>query len=165
MIQVEVDLIPLFGMMETVQRALADPEPLLRDMLTYYRTVAQPAIFEAHAAGKNGGGEHPSWQPLSPYYLASTKKSRSQHPNDILQLTGAFASDITTGSSETVEAYTAGGGQAQMLFGSSRDYPRYVGAGNGGSRQAMYITPTTANRLEEIARHYVGEAIVRARTR
>jgi hypothetical protein len=152
-------------MMDEVQRALSDPEPLLREMLTYYRTIAQPAIFDAHAANANGGGEHPNWQPLSPYYLASTKKSRSQHPNDILQLTGAFASDITTGSSETVEAYTRGGGQAQMLFGSSRDYPRYVGAGNGGSRQAMYITPSTANRLEEIVQHYISEVIVDARER
>lgn len=149
--------------LQAVGRELADLQPLLESWVKHYRTVAQPEIFAAHAGGKNGGGGHPAWRDLSDTYLASARKRSSPHPSDILQLSGAFASDLTTGSEYTVEAYLIGETEASVRFGSSRIYPRYAGAGEGGSRQAMYITEDTARALDALTNRFISDAIVAQR--
>lgn len=164
MIQIDIDLTPFFGFMDVVERTLGEPEPILMDMLEYYRNEAQPAIFEAHANNKIGGGQHRIWDTLSDSYKYGTLKRFSLHPTDILQLTGEFAKDITTGSAYTIVDIFSTQNLHTLYFGSSRDYPVWAGAGNGGNRQAMYITPETAQRMHDIVQHHISEAIVRART-
>lgn len=144
---------------------LSKLEPLLRDLVRYYRTEVQPAIFEAHAGGKNGGAGHPPWQPLSARYLASELKRTSQHPRDILQLTGAFREDLTTGTIYTREEYRVTKTDAYAEFGSLRVYPRYSGAAQGGPRQAMYLTPEAVQRMDEMVNSWLSKKIVEERKR
>lgn len=140
-------------------------EPLLRDLVRYYRTEVQPAIFAAHAGGKNGGAGHPPWQPLSARYLASELKRNSQHPRDILQLTGAFRDDLTIGTAYTVEEYRASRTDAYAEFGTLRVYPRYAGAAQGGPRQAMYLTPEAVQRMDEMVNSWLSQKIREERKR
>lgn len=144
---------------------LSQLEPLLRDLVRYYRTEVQPAIFEAHAGGRNGGSGHPPWQPLSARYLASELKRNSQHPRDILQLTGAFGEDLTTGTAYTVEEYRVSKTDAYAEFGTLRKYPRYAGAGQGGPRQAMYLTPEAVQRMDEMVNSWLSKKIREERKR
>lgn len=150
--------------LQAIGKRLEDLMPMLRKQLEYYKTVAQPAIFAAHAGGKNGGSGHPAWQNLSPYYLASDVKRSSAHPKDILRLSGAFAADLTTGTGETIEIERIGSNDAEIIFGSGRAYPRFVGAGQGGSRQAMYVTGDAAKAMTDIANHFLSAAIVAQRS-
>lgn len=143
---------------------LEDVMPMLREQLEYYRTVAQPAIFDAHANNRNGGNGHPAWAELSPYYLASSIKKRSMHASDILQLSGAFASDLTTGTAYTVETEFVNKTDAQIAFGSSRKYPIFAGAGDGGKRQAMYITGEAGRAMTDIANHWISQQLVNKRS-
>ncbi|AFZ66986.1 hypothetical protein [Deinococcus peraridilitoris] len=149
--------------LQAVGRDVSDLQPLLESWVKYYREVAQPEIFRAHANGKNGTGGHPAWRDLSDQYLASARKQTSPHPTDILQLTGAFASDLTTGSEHTIEVYLIGQTEASVRFGSSRVYPRYAGAGEGGSRQAMYITDEASTGLDALTNRFISDAVVRHR--
>lgn len=138
-------------------------EPLLKDWLEYYRNTAQPEIFKAHEGGSNGGGEHPRWKPLSAKYLASARKRLSPHAEDILQLSGDFRDSITRGSSQTNEHIVMTDQGGQVVFGSMLAYPAKAGAGEGGSRQAMYITTKTAQMLADIANHHLSGIIVKYR--
>lgn len=153
--------------LEYLGHDLEELRPLLEMWLNYYRSVAQPAIFAAHedAATTGGGGHgHPQWQALTARYLASDEKRRSPHPRDILQLTGDFKADITGhGTMHTIERFHMHASEAQVVFGSSRQYPVWAGAGQGGPRQAMYLTAETVKQLDALANHYLSELIVKAR--
>lgn len=144
---------------------LSQLEPLLRQLVQYYRSTVQPEIFEAHAGGKNGGAGHPPWKPLSARYLASIPKRTSRHPRDILQLTGAFREDLTTGTSYTIEEYRLSKEAAYAEFGSLRIYPRYAGAGQGGPRQAVYLTPQAVQHMDEITNSWLSKKIREERKR
>lgn len=141
-------------------------EPLMHDWVDYYKGTVQPEIFAAHegAAETGGGGHgHPAWAPLTAAYLDSKRKRESLHASDILQLTGDFRRDLTEGTGHTIEEIITMGDTMQVIFGSSRDYPVWAGAGEGGPRQAMYITPEHARRLSEMAQHFLSEIIVKHR--
>jgi hypothetical protein len=148
--------------LQAVGQDLENLRPLLEQWLEYYRTKAQPAIFNAHAAGKNGGAGHPAWAALSDAYLKSATKTLSNHPKDILRLSGAFAEDITRGGDKTVLKYDIGADTASVTFGSSREYAVWAGANS--TRQAMYITPETAKELDHITNSFLSQLIVKHRT-
>lgn len=143
---------------------LTNSKPLLADWLDYYRKTAQPAIFRVHEGGKVMVSGHATWRGLTPRYLRSARKRTSLHPRDILQLTGDFKKDLTTGTGYTFERFKISKDSAEVAFGTTRDYPRYVGAGNGGYRQAMYITPHTAKALSDITNHFISKIIVKSRS-
>lgn len=149
--------------LKAIGEDLQQLRPLLEEWLTHYRTVAQPEIFESHAGGRNGGGGHPAWKALSPAYLGSAKKSMSPHPKDLLQLSGDFRADLTTGTDQTILEYRISGDNAEVHFGSKRPYAKHAGATNGGSRQAMYITADTARALNDITNHYLSGLIANRR--
>lgn len=151
--------------LRAIGEELQQLEPLLRQLVTYYRSTVQPKIFEAHAGGKNGGLGHPVWQPLSARYLASALKRNSQHPRDILQLTGAFREDLTVGTAYTLEEYRIGNDEAYAEFGTLRRYPRYAGAAQGGPRQAMYLTPQAVEKMDEMANSWLSKKIREERKR
>ena len=142
---------------------LQNLKPMLEEWVTHFRTVAQPEIFDAHARGANGGAGHPVWKPLSPVYLAGDRKRLSPHPKDMLQLSGDFRADLTTGTDQTVLEYRITSDNAEVVFGSKRSYAKHAGATNGGSRQAMYITPDTVKALNDITNHFLSGLIVRNR--
>jgi hypothetical protein len=50
-----------------------------------------------------------------------------------------------------------------VVFGSTRDYPVWAGAGEGGPRQAMYLTAEHVRQLDQITNHFLSEMIVRHR--
>lgn len=142
---------------------LKNAKPLLQDWLEYYRKTAQPEIFKVHEGGKVMVAGHRSWQALTPRYLRSHRKRTSMHPRDILQLSGDFKKDLTTGTGFTFEHYRLSSTEAEVTFGTTRVYPRYVGAGQGGIRQAMYITPAAAKGLQDVTNHYISKILVKAR--
>lgn len=142
---------------------LTKAKPLLEEWLDYYRKTAQPEIFRVHEGGKVMVSGHATWRALTHRYLQSHRKRSSMHPRDILQLSGSFKKDLTTGTSYTFEHFRASSAGAELTFGTTRDYPRYVGAGNGGFRQAMYITPKTSKALIDITNHFISKLIVKDR--
>lgn len=149
--------------LKAIGKDLQHLKPMLEEWVTHYRTVAQPEIFDAHARGANGGGGHPVWNPLSPAYLTSAKKRLSPHPKDMLQLSGDFRADLTTGTDQTVLEYRINADNAEVIFGSKRPYAKHAGATNGGSRQAMYITADTAKALNDITNHFLSGLIAKHR--
>ena len=151
--------------LQAIGEELSQLEPLLKQLVQYYRTSVQPEIFEAHAGGRSGGAGHPPWKPLSARYLASIIKRTSAHPRDILQLTGEFRKDLTTGTAYTVEEYHFGKDSAFVEFGSTREYPRYAGAGQGDPRQAMYLTPQAVQRMDDMVNSWLSKKIVEERKR
>jgi hypothetical protein len=148
---------------EKLEQGMNDLEPLVKEMLEQWRNVEQHAIFEAHERGKTSPAGHEAWKALSASYLESNKKRNSQHPTDIMQLTGGLREDLTTGTSHTVEALTSTTGQAQILFGTTREYAIYAGGGNGDSRAVMYVTPEAIQHYEALANHFLSELIVAVR--
>lgn len=144
---------------------LAHAKPLLEEWVDYYRKTAQPEIFKAHEGNRAGGGGHLNWRRLTVGYLRSSKKRSSVHPRDILQLTGDFRKDLTTGTGFTFERFNISAGSAEVAFGTLREYPRYIGAGQGGSRQAMYITARTQREFVDITNHFISKAIVQMRSK
>lgn len=148
--------------LNAVGQDLNELRPLLEQWLEFYRTKAQPAIFAAHAEGKNGGAGHVPWKALSDVYLRSAEKTLSNHPKDMLQLSGAFAEDITRGGSKTVLQYDISANSASVTFGSGREYAVWAGANS--TRPAMYITPETARELDHITNSFLSQLIVKHRT-
>lgn len=149
--------------LKAIGHDLENLRPLLEQWMAHYKSIAQPAIFEAHAGGKNGGLGHPTWQALTQSYLASSLKRGSPHPRDMLQLSGAFAQDLIGDTAFSFDFIKISGDQAEVQFGSTREYPRWVGAGQGGSRQAMYITADEQHALEQITNHFLSSLIVKHR--
>ena len=141
-------------------------EELLHKWIEHYRTVSQPAIFEAHEGQARTGqakGTHPAWAALSPAYLDSRAKRESLHAEDVMQLTGALREDLTTGTEHTrlVTRRTSDG--MEVEFGTGRDYPVWAGGGVGGPRQVMYITASDVQALEDITNRFIGDLLVEAR--
>ena len=127
---------PIIDMLRHLEFEERDIEHVLKEVVKLYRTKLQPEIFSAHEKGNTGGSGHKNWKPLSQKYLESKLKRTSPHPSDILQLTGAFKDDLTRGTSFTIEEYNTFGSEGQAVFGTTREYPVWAGAGNGGTRQA-----------------------------
>lgn len=155
------DLLEHLG--KDVMNELAD---LGMQWVKHYRTVAQPAIFEAHEGAARfggGGGGHPAWATLSDGYLSSRKKRESMHPEDIMQLTGDLRRDLETGGGEGYTTSRQMGNDLLIEIGSHREYGFHAGGAQGGPRQVMYLTAETIKQFEVITNSFISKLIVKAR--
>jgi hypothetical protein len=160
-VEVQVDDAQAMSALVKLERDTANLEPMLRQMILYYRMYAQREIFDVHrnaAKSGGGGGEHPAWTPLSEEYLKSKRKRVSPHPNDIMQRTGALRRDLTTRGPDTVEEYRRTNDGFEAVFGTSKEYPVWAGGGRGGGRQVMYLTPRTIREFERLAQAFLRAA-------
>ena len=137
------------------------------EWVEHYRTVAQPAIFEAHegaARSGGGGGGHPAWATLTEGYLASRRKRESMHAEDIMQLTGDLRRDLETGGGEGYTTSRTMGDSLLIEIGSHRAYGVHAGGAQGGPRQVMYLTAETIQQFEVITNAFISKLIVKARS-